>query len=162
MTDDAEALRRCALGSFLRHWRAAQALSVEALAEQAHLGHMTWRRLEDGHAVRAQTYNTVESVTGLPAGMVLRALRDDAALIEVAEHLGIAVDENQSPAAFLRSFALPVAWSQQLGAKAESPADDLSTVGALVAKLSARRDRTPTEDTALKALVAWMGELAGG
>lgn len=159
MTEEAEALRRCALGSFLRHWRAAQDLSVEAMAERAGLGHMTWRRLEDGHAVRAQTYITVETVTGLPAGLVSRALRDDAALIEVAEHLGIAVDENQSPAAFLRSFALPTAWAQQLASKAESPADDLSAVADLVAKLSARRDRTPAEDAALRALIAWLAEL---
>lgn len=159
MTEEAEALRRCALGSFLRHWRAAQDLSVEAMAERAGLGHMTWRRLEDGHAVRAQTYITVETVTGLPAGLVSRALRDDAALIEVAQQLGIEVSTDQSPEAFLRSFALPTAWAQQLASQTAEPEEDLPAVGALVAKLSARRDRTPTEETALRALIAWLAEL---
>jgi transcriptional regulator with XRE-family HTH domain len=160
MTDDAEALRRCALGSFLRHWRAAQYLSVEAMAESAGLSHMTWRRAEDGHAVRARSYHAVETMTGLPAGLVDRALRDDEALIELAEHLGIAgPDENQSPAAFLRSFGWPVAWAQQI---TESQDGDMAAVGALVARLSARKDRSEVEDAALRSLVAWMSELARG
>lgn len=158
MTDDAGALRRCALGAFLRHWRASQAISVEALAERASLGHMTWRRLEDGHAVRPATYVTVETVAQLPAGMVSRALLDDDALIELAGHLGIAgPDANQSPAAWLRSFALPTSWAQHL--TPPQPDDDLPAVAALISRLSARRDRTPTEDAALKALAAWLAEL---
>lgn len=149
-----EVLRRCALGAFLRHWRATQGLSVE----RAGLSHMTWRRLEDGHAVRAQTHSVVETATELPAGLVARALRNDEALIELAELLGIAgPDENQSPAAFVRSFGGRSVWAQQL---AESPAADLPAVGALVAKLSARKERSQTEDAALRSLVAWLVELA--
>lgn len=160
MTDDAGALRRCALGAFLRHWRASQAISVEALAERASLGHMTWRRLEDGHAVRPSTYVTVETVAQLPAGMVSRALLDDDALIELAGHLGIAgPDANQSPAAWLRSFALPTSWAQQFAAQTVALDDDLPAVGQLVAKLSARKDRSEVEDAALRSLVAWLAEL---
>ena len=159
-TSRAEALRRAALGAFLRHWRAAQDLSVEAMAERAGLSHMSWRRAEDGHELRARTYNAVETVTELPAGLVMRSLKDDEALIELATHLGIAgPDENQSPAAFLRSYALPNAWAQQLAAKDPGTEDDLPAVGALVAKLSARKDRSPAEDAALKALALWLTEL---
>lgn len=48
-------------------------------------------------------------------------------------------------------------FSQQLGSQDPGVGDDLPAVGQLVAKLSARRDRTPAEDAALKAL----GRLAG-
>lgn len=160
LVSDDEAMRRCALGAVLRHWRASKGLSVEAMAEHAGLSHMTWRRLEDGHAVRPLTYRTVEQAADVPAGLVVRALKDDEALIELAEKLGIEVPQDQQEwPSFLRSFAWPTAWAQQLTV---APDDDLPAVGALVAKLSARSDRSPTEDTALQALIAWMGELAGG
>lgn len=158
-TSRAEALRRAALGAFLRHWRAAQDLSVEAMAERAGLSHMSWRRAEDGHAVRARTYTVIEQTTGLPAGIISRALLDDEVLIDLAGKLGIEIEENQSPAAFLRSYALPNAWAQQLAAKDPGTEDDLPAVGALVARLSARKDRTPAEDAALKALAVWLTEL---
>ena len=160
MTDDAESMRRCALGAFLRHWRASQGLSIEAMAERAGLSHMSWRRAEDGHELRAKTYNAVETVAQLPAGMVSRALLDDDALIELAGQLGIAgPDANQSPAAWLRSFALPTSWTQQLGSQDPGSGDDLPAVGQLVAKLSARKDRSEVEDAALRSLVAWLAEL---
>jgi hypothetical protein len=51
--------------------------------------------------------------------------------------------------------------TQTYGAPSSS-GDDLGAVAALVARLSARGTRSPTEDAALNALIAWMGELAAG
>jgi transcriptional regulator with XRE-family HTH domain len=157
--DDAEALRRCALGAFIRHWRASQDLSVEAMAEHAGLSHMTLRRAEDGHTVRARSYGLIEQAAGLPAGMVDRALRDDVALIELARSLGIAgPDENQSPAAWLHSFGWPVQWAQQI---ADPKPDDLEVASSLLSRLTARRNRTAVESEALAATLALVAEWAG-
>lgn len=157
---DADLIRRCALGSMIRTKRGHEGISVETLAQRAQLGHMTLRRVEEGHTVRPKSYAALERALELPTGCVSRALLDDDALIELAGQLGIAgPDENQSPAAWLRSFALPTSWTQQLGSQDPGSGDDLPAVGALVAKLSARKDRTPAEDAALKALAVWLAEL---
>lgn len=158
MTDDAEALRRCALGAFLRRWRASQDLSVEAMAERAGLSHMTLRRAEDGHAIRARSYHIIEQAAGLSAGLVDRALRDDDALVEVARSLGIEVSEGQSPAAFLRSFGWPVQWAQQV---TDAQPDDLEVASSLLSRLTARRNRTEVESEALAAVHALVGQWAG-
>jgi transcriptional regulator with XRE-family HTH domain len=158
VTDDAEALRRCALGAFLRHWRASQDLSVEAMAERAGLSHMTWRRLEDGHAIRARSLGIVEQAAGLPSGAIIRALNDDDALVELAEKLGIEIDKNQSSQAFLRSFGWPVQWAQQI---TDPQPDDLEVASALLSRLTARRDRTAVENEALAAVHALVGQWAG-
>jgi transcriptional regulator with XRE-family HTH domain len=155
-------VRRSALGGILRVWRAAQGLSAEALAARVGLGHMTLRRIEDGHPVRPKSYRLVEEHVGLPTGLIFRALKDNDALIELAGHLGIDTSDTEtSSTAFLRSFAVPGAGSQQLTSPSTSPEDDLPAVGALVARLTARRDRSEVEDAALKALAAWLAELTG-
>jgi hypothetical protein len=92
--------------------------------------------------------------------MIFRALADDAAMIELAGRLGIEVPDDQKEwPSFVNSYALPTAWAQQLASQTAEPEDDLPAVGALVAKLSARRDRTEVEDAALKALAAWLAEM---
>lgn len=160
VTDDSKALHRSALGALLRHWRASQGLSVEALAEQAGIAHTTLRRVEDGHGVQPRTYRSVEEAAKLPAGFIVRALKDDQAAIDLAERLGIAgPDENQSPAAWLRSFAMPIAWSQQL--TSQSQPDDLDTAMDLLKRLTARHNRTAVENTTLAAVLALVREWAG-
>lgn len=158
MSDDAEALRRAALGSILRNWRASQGLSVEAVAERAHLAHTTWRRIEDGHSVWPRTRTAIEQAAGLPTGLVTRSLKDDDAAVELAEHLGIEVSEDQNPQAFVRSFGWPTAWAQQLAAQGD---DDLDIATALLKRLSAHRNRSAVESEALAAVHALVGEWAG-
>lgn len=157
---EADQLRRAALGAFCRVWRDSQGLSTRAAAERVGIAHSTWRLLERGSPGRPKTYRAIEQAAGLPAGMIFRALADDAAMIELAGRLGIEVPDDQKEwPGFINSYALPTAWAQQLASQTAHPEEDLPAVGALVAKLSARRGRTPTEETALKALAAWLAEL---
>lgn len=169
-------LRQFALGAFLRVRRGREGLSVETMTERAGLSHMTWRRLEDGYAVRPKTYAAVETVFGLPAGSLTRALSDDSALVELAGLLGVdtsAASDSADPDAvwrFLMSFA-GTSWlgvltsgdgvGETAARISEPPPDDhLETVQSLINHLARTLDRTPTEDDALSALIAWMTELA--
>lgn len=155
-------VRRSALGGILRVWRAAQGLSLEALAARVGLGQMTLRRMEDGHPVRPKSYRLLEEHVGLPTGLIFRALKENEALIELAGHLSINTsDANNSSLASVRSFALPAAWSHQLTSESASSEDDLPAVGALVARLTARPDRSEVEEAALQALAAWLAALTG-
>lgn len=118
-TDKAQAdlLRQFALGAFLRVRRGREGLSVETMVERAGLSHMTWRRLEDGYQARPKTYAAVESVFGLPAGSLTRALSDDAALVELAGHLGVdtsAASDSADPDA-VRRFLMSFAGSSRFG-----------------------------------------------
>lgn len=156
---DQNLVNRSALGALIRIRRGHEGISVEALAERARLGHMTLRRIEEGHPVRQASYAALESALGLPVGIVSRALTDEAAMVELAGHLGVAgPDENQSPRAWLASFALPTVWTQQL---TQSKSDDLEIASELLKRLSARRKPTELEKRALSAVYALVGEWAG-
>jgi len=162
-------LRRAVLGVFLSITRGKDGLSVEAAASAAGLQHQTWRRLEDGYDARAKTYAALEAYYDLPTGLIRRALADDGAMVELAGALGVdtsaVADGKTSATDFLASFTsgrpgvLLRHVSMTYGASSPSD-DDLGTVATLVARLSARNARTPAEDAALSALIAWMGELA--
>lgn len=98
-------INRCALGAFLRHWRGFHELSVEEVVKLAGIGHTSWRRMEEGNPAWARTYTRVEKYLELPSGLISRALADDEALIQLAEHVGIDIMHARiSPAEFIRSF----------------------------------------------------------
>lgn len=154
MIDDSKALHRSALGALIRIRRGHEGISVETLADRAHLGHTTLRRMEEGHPVRTKSYAALETALGLPVGMVSRALTDEAVMVELAQHLGVAgPDENQSPRTWLASFALPVG--------AVTQPSDLEVATQLLNRLTARRSRTAIETDALAVVHALVGEWAG-
>lgn len=79
-----DVLRRLAVGGVLQIKRAAEGWSVEQAAVHAGIGHMTWRRIEDGYAVRNKTYASVDQLLGLSIGAVKRALGDDLLVAALA------------------------------------------------------------------------------
>lgn len=171
MTTDtpADRLRRAALGAFLQIARSMDNLSAEAMAVRAGLGHMTWRRLEEGHVVRPQSYAAVEEVFKLPSGTLRAALNDDESLVALAQALGVdtsAAKQGTTPAAdFLATFVSghPGVLIRH-ATNTSRPTDRLETVQALISHLARRQDRSTGEDAALQGLMAWLGELvtAGG
>lgn len=129
---------RCrAVGAIIRVARGKQGWSVEEAAKQADLGHMTWRRVEDGDFVRGKTYAALDDVFSLPTGTTSRAVSDDNQVVELARRIGLdtaAVDTgDQSAYDFMRSIAR-VAPS---GALRSEPGVDWEALGACV---KARRE----------------------
>lgn len=80
-----------ALGGVLQIVRGIRGWSVETAAREAHMGHMTWRRIEDGQPVREKTYGQVEACLGLGSGLIRRALTSPSTMIVLANDLGIDV-----------------------------------------------------------------------
>lgn len=99
--------RALALGGVLQTLRAREGWSVEQAAVHAGIGHMTWRRVEDGYTVRTKTYAALDRLLGLPFGTTRRATGDDRVLVELMGHVGVDVS-NVAPAtaeAFVEQFA---------------------------------------------------------
>jgi transcriptional regulator with XRE-family HTH domain len=151
--------RRCGLGGILRVVRGHKGWSVEHAAEEAQIGHMTWRRLEAGSRVWAQTYAKVDALFCLHPGTVQMALGDDDALIELARRLGVdttPVAEGMDPHEFVLRLGLTgdrtVAPLHQV---AHAPTDT-STIKAaelLIGRLVRVVERTKVEQDALRALL---------
>lgn len=101
------AMRAFALGGVLQLLRASRGWSVEQAAVHAGLGHMTWRRMEDGFTVRNKTYAAVDSLFELPFGTTKRALADDLLMVQLIARVGIdTVEVTTSTAApFVERFA---------------------------------------------------------
>lgn len=102
------ATRAFALGGVLQILRASKGWSVEQAAVHAGLGHMTWRRMEDGFTVRNKTYAAVDELFDLPFGTVKRALADDMLMLDLIERVGVEVPADRSPAVvadFIQLFA---------------------------------------------------------
>lgn len=85
--ENSEVLRRLALGGVLQIKRATEGWSVEKAAANAGVGHMTWRRVEDGYGVRNKTYAAVDQLLELPIGTVKRALGDDLLMVALARDI---------------------------------------------------------------------------
>lgn len=75
--------RRLAVGCILTLHRVRHDLSIEKAAAAAGMGHMTWRRAEDGFPVRTNTYTKLDRYLGLEVGSILRGLRNDTAMVAV-------------------------------------------------------------------------------
>lgn len=89
------------MGAIVRVARGKQGWSVEDAAQKANLGHMTWRRVEDGHQVRGKTYAALDDIFSLPTGITSRAIADDEQVVELARRIGIdteAVDGGEQSA----------------------------------------------------------------
>src|SRR5690606_3323557 len=117
-TDDKEerARRIYALAALLQVVRAQHGWSVEEAAVHAGIGHMTWRRAEQGVASRLRTYSKLDNLLGLPPGTVNRATRSDELFVELAERIGVDTSDAEHLGAreWVRKFAE--------GAAASSPA----------------------------------------
>lgn len=85
--------RAKAVGRLVRTARASRGWSVEQAAAQARLGHMTWRRIEDGARVRPGSYAAVDEVFGLPSGSFMAAA-DGGSTTSLADKLGVARDDD--------------------------------------------------------------------
>ncbi len=92
--------RRLAMGECLRIARGLRGWSVETAAASAGIGHMTWRRVEDGYQVRAKTYAALDKFFELPAGLFQSAYKSDSMLVRLAADLGVELsDAPDAPAA---------------------------------------------------------------
>ncbi len=71
---------RAQLGETVRTERAKRGMSVEAAAKAGGVGHMTFRKVEQGKRVYEQTYAAVDRAFGWPAGTTLNAARHDGTI----------------------------------------------------------------------------------
>lgn len=101
-------MRRLALGGALQIHRTAKGWSVEQAAVHAGLGHMTFRRLQDGYGVRNRTYGAIDALLELQPGTVKRALGDDLVMATLIRDIA-GVDTKDvttgNAAAFVERFA---------------------------------------------------------
>ncbi|MGH2618600.1 MAG: helix-turn-helix domain-containing protein, partial [Thermomicrobiales bacterium] len=89
----AQARRVQALAAIVKIVRTKEGKSIEAAAKEAGVGHMTWRRLEEGNTVRAQTYAALDRAYSLPPGTALRAVNTDEGIVNLATHFAIGIVE---------------------------------------------------------------------
>lgn len=181
-------MRALALGGVLQTLRTARGWSVEQAAVHAGLGHMTWRRMEDGFNVRAKTYAAVDTLFELPFGTVKRALNDDLLMVQLIGRVGVDTSEVSTSSAprfvdtfarqtlsktareAVRARAMPGRASSR-GAVPDRPEplppplpgnvaalSDIETAAQLLDRLTRRR-MTPAMDTAVRALLDVMPEL---
>jgi transcriptional regulator with XRE-family HTH domain len=165
-------MRALALGGVLQLLRTQKGWSVEQAAHQAGLGHMTWRRVEDGFAVRRRTYAALDTILSLPVGTVQRALNDDTLMLSL---LGQVVEvhplDADDAAGYVERFAhqtlsgSPRQTSALRPAAAAGGQGDGPVAGTLVTAagdLATRLasippgERTPQHDAALRALLDLM------
>lgn len=113
---EARARRTYALAGMLQTVRARRGWSVETAAAHAGIGHMTWRRAEQGVPSRLKTYAALDRLFGLPPGAVNRATRSDEHMVALAGALDIdaCAEHAASAAEWVAKFAE--------GAAAGSPA----------------------------------------
>lgn len=83
--------RLLALGGALQLLRTGRGWNVNDAASAANVAPMTWRRLEEGQAVRRRTHVAVDVLLDQPFGTVERAVADDVLMLNLVAHLG-AVD----------------------------------------------------------------------
>ena len=136
------------------------------------MGHMTWRRLEDGYGSRTQSYAKVDHLLGLSPGTVKRALGDDLlmlALMRDAAGVDTADATAGTASSFVERFAhqtLSETAKQTVPARLAPPssgssaalASDLVAAAALIDRLG-RRPPTPAVERARAALFAALPEL---
>lgn len=89
--DGRRIVRAHALGGILQQIRSQNGWSVEQAAVHVGLGHMTWRRAEDGFDVRRKTYTAIDGLLEVPLGTVQRAMNDDQLMAELIERTGVHV-----------------------------------------------------------------------
>lgn len=178
-------MRLFAVAECLQIARGHNGWSIETAAKEAKIGHMTWRRVEDGDKVRPKTYAALDKLFGLPPGSVVRATNDDGALVAFADAVGVdtrAIEQDLSPALFVaglgrsrmesslanRSYALagPAAaaplggLTATVGGPVRAPKPTVVLVTELLARL-AQEERSPAAEDALGALHRLLPELFG-
>lgn len=163
-------MNMAALGSVLQLARAGRGWSVETAAKEAGLGHMTWRRIEEGSPVRVSTYSAVERLFELPVGTLRRALGDEAQLAALARRFGLDVPEAEAggpPAEFATSLVTrrPVPSARLVSAMTAPGRTDVEpplvvAVGKLATRLAEHGPRTEAGRDARRALLALLDELA--
>lgn len=160
-----------ALGGLVHQARNGRGLSVEAMSAEAGVGHMTWRRVEEGASVRASTYTALERVFGLSAGQIQRALSDSKLMVKVGEKLGFDATEvnegRQWASDWLFGFAAVGTQRKRAQARVETAPPPsaarpslVAAVGEVTTRLAGLRNRTPAAEEALAALLRLMPELA--
>lgn len=85
--------RLYALAAVLRIVRADRGWSVEVAAGNAGVGHMTWRRSEQGVPSRMKTYSAMDRLFDLAPGTVHRATRNDDLMVEFAGRMGVDITD---------------------------------------------------------------------
>lgn len=99
--------RATALGATVRAVRGKNGWSVESASERAGIGHMTWRRIEDGYPVRAKSYAALDLLFEQSAGTFGAAARDGVSEA-LARSLGVvqpATDDDAEEAYIRRLIA---------------------------------------------------------
>lgn len=160
-------MRSLALGGVLQLLRTRENWSVETAAQRAGIGHMTWRRAEDGFTVRRRTYAALDAVLGLPLGTVSRALNDDRLMVELAS---LVIDTSNvradQAATFVETFAQQTLSGSPRQARqlaAVDVVDELPlvvAVGQLVTRLASLPERGAAAEDALQALLRLLPELS--
>lgn len=101
--------RLYAIGACVQVARARKKLSIEHISEEAKLGHVTWRRVEDGKKVRTSTYAALDEYFGLPVGSTEQAMTNDENLVRFANSMGVGImeaeHENLAPDQFVDQLA---------------------------------------------------------
>jgi hypothetical protein len=163
-------MRRFALGGVLNLWRLSRGYSIERAASEVKLGHMTWRRAEDGFVVRRRTYAALDELLEVGLGTVQRALNDDALMVELARRVvdPQTIAPTSDPAAWVEVFAQQTLSGSPRQSAAFAPTSAPSTpapmvtlVGDLATRLAADPARSEAGERALRALLDLMPELAG-
>lgn len=108
--------RLFAIGVCVQVQRARKRLSIESISAEAQLGHVTWRRVEDGKKVRTSTYAALDEYFGLPAGMSERAMISDENAVYFANAMGVGIMENEHEHLPPDEFVDQLARSHRIGA----------------------------------------------
>lgn len=83
--------RRLALGGALQLIRQRNDWNVNEAATRAGLAPMTYRRAEDGLAIRERSLTALDHLLDMPVGTVKRALADDLLMVDVVKLAGVDV-----------------------------------------------------------------------
>lgn len=173
-------VRALALGGVLQLLRTREGRSVEQAAVHAGIGHMTWRRVEDGMDVRSKTYAALDGVLSVPPGTVQCALNDDELMVGLIRKAGVADIPSGTSAQVVERFvrqtmsnssrqrgsvhigpalvnALPTA-AKVPATPAQRAPTDLAQATELIERI-ARRQSTPRLDAAVQALLQAMPDL---
>lgn len=68
------------IGAAIRAERQSRSLSIESAAKAGGVGHMTWRKIEQGGSVHDQSYYAVDRTFGWQAGHTLATVNNDGTL----------------------------------------------------------------------------------
>lgn len=113
--------RLFAVGQLVRLGRSDRKLSVENIAAAAGIGHVTWRRVEDGKQARSSTYGALDQYFELARGCIERAVANDTNVTILAKAMGFVDPDAQTDPPADSRFVEELARSHPLGAAKYGP-----------------------------------------